>query len=67
MTPDPGMMQSVGQKFQQFASQLPPGEQEAMAGWMQQRGGFDTTGHQAMWWSEPDAWNTAWQECWSGE
>jgi hypothetical protein len=61
--PDQSTIDSVGKKFQEWASSLPANEQEAVAQWWSARD--EVSGYSANWWQEPGAWSSSWTSWWS--
>ncbi len=61
--PDQGTINSVANKFQQWASGLSWEEQAAVAEWMTR--GQDVSGYSAEWWQGEGAWAEAWKGSWN--
>lgn len=62
--PDPGMTDSLADKFQQWACGLSGEEQTALAGWITR--GQEVQGYtQESWWQGEGAWSAAWKDSWN--
>ena len=62
---DQSTIDRVGQKFQDWGSNLPADEQEALAEWLGRATGDEVQGFGANWWQEENAWSNAWNASWS--
>ncbi len=61
--PDQQTIESVAGKFQQWARELPEGEQAVVAEWMTR--GQDVQGYSQGWWQGQGAWAEAWKGSWN--